>query len=40
MPSRVPDHDTYLVLGDFGPLGMAWRETDESAADRADEIIE
>jgi hypothetical protein len=35
MPSLVPDHDTYIVLDDFGPLGRAWRETDEAAADRA-----
>jgi hypothetical protein len=30
-PSIVPmddDHDTYLVLDDFGRLGLAWRETD------------
>lgn len=35
MPSLVPDHDTYIVLDDFGPLGMAWRETDEAATGRA-----
>jgi hypothetical protein len=35
MPSLVPNHDTYIVLDDFGPLGRAWRETDEEAADRA-----
>jgi hypothetical protein len=35
MPSLVPDHDTYIVLDDFGPLGRAWRETDEEADDRA-----
>src|ERR1700758_5620714 len=34
MPSFVPD-DTYIVLDDFGPLGRAWRETDEAGADRA-----
>ncbi|WP_309296339.1 hypothetical protein [Bradyrhizobium sp. Ce-3] len=31
-PSIVPhqiDHDTYLVLNDFGRLGRAWCETDE-----------
>ncbi len=36
-PSIVPhgpNHDTYLVLGDFGHLGQAWRETDEDSADR------
>jgi hypothetical protein len=30
-PSIVPhvaDHDTYLVLDDFGRHGCAWRETD------------
>jgi hypothetical protein len=30
-----PDHDTYLVLDDFGRSGRAWRETDEDGADRA-----
>jgi hypothetical protein len=35
MPSLVPDHDTYIVLDDFGALGRVWRETDEDAADRA-----
>jgi len=35
MPSLVPNDDTYIVLDDFGPLGRAWRETDEVAADRA-----
>jgi hypothetical protein len=34
MPSIVPDDDTYIVLEDFGPLGRAWRETYEAAADR------
>jgi hypothetical protein len=29
-----PGQDTYLVLDDFGRLGRAWRETDESATDR------
>jgi hypothetical protein len=24
------DHDTYLVLDDFGRHGLAWRETDPS----------
>ncbi|MDH2386325.1 hypothetical protein [Bradyrhizobium sp. CER78] len=36
-PSIVPhqiDHDTYLVLNDFGRLGRAWCETDEEGADR------
>jgi hypothetical protein len=33
--SIVPKGDIYLVLDDFGPLGRAWRETDEAAADRA-----
>jgi hypothetical protein len=35
-PSIVPhgaDHDTYLVLEDFGRLGC-WRETDVNNADR------
>ena len=27
-PNRV-EQDIYLVLDDFGPLGRAWRETDE-----------
>jgi hypothetical protein len=29
-PSIVPgtDRDVYLVLDDFGRLGLAWRETD------------
>ena len=31
-----PEQDTYLVLEDFGQLGRAWRETDESAI--ADEL--
>jgi len=37
-PSIVPsgdDRDVYLVLEDFGPLGRAWRETDDEATDRA-----
>ena len=34
-PSFVPKGDIYLVLDDFGPLGRAWRETGEEAADRA-----
>jgi len=31
-----PEHDTYLVLDDFGPgfMARAWRETNEDAADR------
>jgi hypothetical protein len=36
-PSIVPedeDRDVYLVLEDFGPLGRAWRETDDSETDR------
>jgi len=33
-PSIVPEEDTYLVLDDFGPLGRAWRETDEAGATR------
>ena len=37
-PSIVPraaSRDTYLVLDDFGgPLGRAWRETDEEDTDR------
>jgi hypothetical protein len=28
------DQDTYLVLDDFGPLGRAWRETDEESTGR------
>ena len=35
----VPEEDTrrdiYLVLDDFGPLGRAWRETDEAGTNRA-----
>lgn len=36
-PSIVPhvDHDTYLVLNDFGRLGRAWSEADEKDSDRA-----
>jgi hypothetical protein len=37
-PSIVPektDRDIYIVLDDFGPLGRAWRETDDAQADRA-----
>ena len=37
-PSLVPEvahRDIYLVLDDFGPLGRAWRETDEAGANRA-----
>jgi hypothetical protein len=37
-PSIVPydvDHDTYLVLNDFGKLGRAWCEVDEEGTDRA-----
>jgi hypothetical protein len=36
-PSIVPEHtdrDVYLVLEDFGPLGRAWRETDDADTDR------
>jgi hypothetical protein len=36
-PSIVPqgvDQDTYLVLDDFGPLGRAWRETNEESTNR------
>ena len=33
-PDR-PDQDIYVVLDDFGPLGRAWRETDEAGANRA-----
>jgi len=33
--SIVPNGDIYLVLDDFGPLGRAWRETDEEGANRA-----
>ena len=35
-PSIVPgfDSDVYLVLDDFGPIGRAYREVDEEAADR------
>ncbi|KWV59251.1 hypothetical protein AS156_31775 [Bradyrhizobium macuxiense] len=36
-PSIVPqqtDHDTYLVLNDFGKLGRAWCEADEEGTDR------
>ena len=36
-PSIVPewaDHDTYLVLDDFGHLGCAWRETEVKSTDR------
>jgi hypothetical protein len=35
-PSIVPeeaDRDVYLVLQDFGPLGRAWGEIDESKTD-------
>jgi hypothetical protein len=28
------DSDVYLVLDDFGPIGRAYREVDEHAADR------
>ena len=34
LPSIVPKGDIYLVLDDFGPLGRAWRETDEEGANR------
>ena len=36
-PSIVPegaDHDTYLVLNNFGRIGCSWRETDVDKADR------
>lgn len=35
-PSIVPgfDVDVYLVLDDYGPLGRAYRESDEDASDR------
>ena len=36
-PSIMPpgaDHDTYLVLDDFGGNGCAWRGTDVESADR------
>ena len=41
-PSIIPDdadRDIYLVLDDFGRLGRAWRETDESAAADRDALI-
>jgi len=31
-PSR--DHTVYIVVEDYGPLGTAFRETDEAEADR------
>ena len=36
-PSVVPggEKDIYLVLDDFGRLGRAWRETDETGTNRA-----
>jgi hypothetical protein len=37
-PSIVPEdtnRDVYLVLDDFGRLGRAWRETDETGTSRA-----
>jgi hypothetical protein len=36
-PSIVPhvDHDTYLVLNDFGRFGRAWCEANEKDSDRA-----
>jgi hypothetical protein len=36
-PSIVPDganHDTYLVLEDFGRIGCCWHQTDAGNADR------
>ena len=36
-PSIVPhgaDHDTYLVLEDYGHMGCSWHETDVDKADR------
>jgi hypothetical protein len=33
-PSIVPEDDAYTVLDDFGPLGRAWRETDEAGTGR------
>ena len=36
-PSIVPhgaDHDTYLVLEDFGRIGCCWHQTDADNADR------
>src|SRR5690349_14669288 len=32
-PHRA-EQDTYLVLDDFGWIGLAWRETDEEGTDR------
>ncbi|MBR0795242.1 hypothetical protein JQ615_07570 [Bradyrhizobium jicamae] len=32
-PQQV-DHDTYLVLNNFGRLGCAWCETDDEGSDR------
>jgi hypothetical protein len=39
-PSIVPgcDVDVYLVLDDFGSIGRAYREVDESEADKASVI--
>jgi hypothetical protein len=31
---RRPDHDTYLVLDDFGRKGRRWRKTVEDTTDR------
>jgi hypothetical protein len=36
-PSIVPhgaDHDTYLVLENYGHMGCSWHETDADNADR------
>jgi hypothetical protein len=36
-PSIIPDavdRDVYLVLDDFGRLGLSWRETDDEDSDR------
>ena len=32
--ARDDGRDVYIVLDDFGSLGRAWRETDESGANR------
>jgi hypothetical protein len=40
-PSPPDDIDVYLVLDNFGgPLGRAWRETDEESTDRRSLVMD
>jgi hypothetical protein len=39
VPNAV-DRDVYIVLEDYGPLGRAWRVTNEAGSDRETLIVD